>query len=46
MTYFSENGVVPRETGGYGLSDCLRITIGRENEVRAIADIAAGFMKQ
>lgn len=45
MAYFVENGVVPRETGGYGLSEYLRITIGRENEVRAVADIAARFMK-
>ena len=45
MTYFAENGVVPRETGGYGLPDCLRITIGREDEVRAAAKIAADFMK-
>jgi len=45
MTYFAENGVVPRETGGYGLPDCLRITIGREDEVRAVARIAADFMK-
>jgi len=46
MTYFSENGVVPRETAGYGLPDCLRITIGREDEVRAVARIAAAFMKK
>jgi histidinol-phosphate aminotransferase len=45
MAYFAENGVVPRETGGYGLPDCLRITIGREDEVRAVAKIAAEFMK-
>ena len=44
MTYFSENGVVPRETSGYGLPDCLRITIGREDEVRRTAEIAADFM--
>ncbi len=46
MTYFSENGVVPRETIGYGLPDCLRITIGREDEVRAVAKIAADFMRK
>ena len=46
MAYFAENGVIPRETGGYGLSDCLRITIGREDEVRAAAKIAADFMKK
>ena len=46
MNFFVENGVVPRETGGYGLPDCLRITIGREEEIRAVADIAARFMNQ
>jgi histidinol-phosphate aminotransferase len=46
MNYFIENGAVPRETGGYGLPDCLRITIGREDEVRAVASIAADFMKR
>jgi histidinol-phosphate aminotransferase len=46
MTYFTENGVVPRETGGYGLPDCLRITIGREDEVRTVAKIAAQFMNK
>ena len=45
MTYFTENGIVPRETRVYGLPDCLRITIGREDEVRAVAKIAAEFMK-
>ena len=46
MNFFVQNGVVPRETGGYELPDCLRITIGREEEVRAVADIAARFMNQ
>lgn len=46
MNFFVKNGVVPRETGGYGLSDCLRITIGREDEVKAVARIAAEFMKK
>lgn len=44
FTWFAENGVIPRETGGYGLPDCLRFTIGRENELRLAADIAARFM--
>lgn len=46
MAYFGENGVVPRETAVYGLPDCLRITIGREDEVRAVARIAADFIKK
>ncbi|MGI4951972.1 MAG: histidinol-phosphate transaminase [Janthinobacterium lividum] len=32
-------GVVVRKMGGYGLPECLRITIGTEDEVRLVADI-------
>ncbi|MDC0033185.1 histidinol-phosphate transaminase [Alphaproteobacteria bacterium] len=46
MAHFAENGVVPRETGGYGLSNFLRISIGREDEVKAAAEIAADFMNK
>ena len=44
MKFFGERGLIPRETGGYGLSQCLRITIGREDEMRAVAAAAADFM--
>ncbi len=44
MEFFGERGLIPRETGGYGLPQCLRITIGREHEVRAVADAAAAFV--
>ena len=44
MNYFSGRGIVPRETGGYGLPDCLRFTIGREDEMRAVAAAATDFM--
>ncbi len=44
MEFFGTRGIIPRETGGYGLPQCLRITIGREDEVRAVADAAAAFM--
>ena len=46
MKYFLENGVIPRETTGYGLPDCLRITIGREDEMRIVANVAAKFIKR
>ena len=46
MSFFSENGVIPRETGVYGLPDCLRITIGREDEMRAVAAVSAKFIKR
>jgi histidinol-phosphate aminotransferase len=44
MNFFSSRGIVPRETGGYGLPDCLRFTIGREDEMRAVAAAAIDFM--
>jgi histidinol-phosphate aminotransferase len=46
FAFFAKNGVIPRETGGYFLPDCLRFTIGREDELRLAADIAARFMAQ
>jgi len=46
MEFFGARGIVPRETGGYGLPQCLRITIGREDEVRAVAAAAADFLAQ
>lgn len=44
MDFFSRHGVIPRETTGYGLPDCLRFTIGREDEMRAAAGLATEFM--
>ena len=44
MNFFSGRGIIPRETGGYGLPDCLRFTIGREDEMRAVAAAASDFM--
>ncbi|MEE8332394.1 MAG: aminotransferase class I/II-fold pyridoxal phosphate-dependent enzyme, partial [Alphaproteobacteria bacterium] len=44
MDFFGARGIIPRETGGYGLPQCLRISIGREDEVRAVVDAAADFM--
>jgi histidinol-phosphate aminotransferase len=32
-----------RRVGGYGLPHCLRITIGTEDENRAVADALADF---
>ena len=45
MRFLNERGIIPRETGGYGLPGCLRFTIGRENEMRATADAVAEFMQ-
>tara|TARA_Y100001936_G_scaffold253824_1_gene321374 strand:+ start:2628 stop:3689 length:1062 start_codon:yes stop_codon:yes gene_type:complete len=44
MAYYGSKGIIPRETGGYGLPDCLRVTIGRENEMRAFTDATKEFM--
>ncbi len=44
MNYYMERGVIPRETGGYGLPGCLRFTIGREDELRSAVGIARDFL--
>jgi histidinol-phosphate aminotransferase len=46
MKFFESKGIIPRETGGYGLPDCLRVTIGRENEMQVFADAAKEFMAE
>jgi histidinol-phosphate aminotransferase len=43
--YMMEHGYIPREVANYGLPDCLRITIGLEEDNRAVAKILADFMK-
>jgi histidinol-phosphate aminotransferase len=42
--FFGSRGIIARETGGYGLPGWLRFTIGREDEMRAVADAARDFM--
>jgi histidinol-phosphate aminotransferase len=37
------HGIIVRAVGGYGLPHCLRITIGTEDENRAVADALADF---
>ncbi|PCJ59391.1 MAG: histidinol-phosphate transaminase [Rhodospirillaceae bacterium] len=41
----NERGILPRKLASYGLPDCLRITIGKEKEMRAVAATLADFMK-
>jgi histidinol-phosphate aminotransferase len=36
-------GLILRKMGAYGLSNCLRITIGTEAETRAVAAALADF---
>jgi len=44
MQFLNARGIIPRQTGVYKLPDCLRITIGREDEMRAVASALAEFM--
>lgn len=38
-----DNGYVVREMGGYGLPNALRISIGREQDMRAVAQLLKNF---
>lgn len=42
--FLHERGIIPRRVADYGLPNCLRITIGLEDEVRAVADALDAFM--
>ena len=42
--YLSERGIFARAMGIYGLPDCLRVTVGLEDENRAFAGALAEFM--
>ncbi|MCC6471607.1 MAG: histidinol-phosphate transaminase [Alphaproteobacteria bacterium] len=42
--YMARRGIIPRKVAGYGLPDCLRITVGTEAETRAVADALADFL--
>ncbi|MBM3487738.1 MAG: histidinol-phosphate transaminase [Alphaproteobacteria bacterium] len=44
MRFLNARGIIPRNTDSYHLPDCLRITIGREDEMRAVAAALAEFM--
>lgn len=39
-------GIIPREVAGYGLPNCLRITIGLEEENQALMAALKGFMQK
>ncbi|MCF6273101.1 MAG: histidinol-phosphate transaminase [Rhodobacteraceae bacterium] len=43
--YLQNRGLVVRNVAGYGLADCLRITIGDEIACRAVAATLTDFMK-
>lgn len=44
--YLKRNGILVRQMGAYGLSDCLRVTIGREDEMRTVVDVLGNFLAE
>ncbi|MEW5704203.1 MAG: histidinol-phosphate transaminase [Pseudomonadota bacterium] len=42
--FLNERLIIPRAVANYGLPDCLRITVGKEDEMRAVAKALAEFM--
>ncbi len=42
--FLKTKGIVVRRMGGYGFPNCLRITVGLEDEMRAVVDALAQFM--
>ena len=43
--FLNDQGIIPRKVAAYGLPDCLRITIGTEDELRAALAAVAAFMR-
>jgi histidinol-phosphate aminotransferase len=41
--YLNAKGIIVRPVGGYGLPDCLRVTIGTEDQNRAVIDALSEF---
>jgi histidinol-phosphate aminotransferase len=44
--YLKTRGIIARRVASYGLPDCLRISIGREEEMRACIAALADFLRQ
>jgi histidinol-phosphate aminotransferase len=44
--FLNARGIIPRRMGAYGLDDWLRITIGLEEEMRAVVDALTAFADQ
>ncbi len=40
-----KQGIITRKMAAYGLPQCLRITVGTEDECRAVVDALAAFLK-
>ena len=43
--FLARHGIIPRKMGAYKLPDSLRITIGREDEMRLLVSTLAEFMR-
>ena len=43
--YLKSHGIIVRRVAGYGLPECLRITVGDEAGCRRVADAVAAFRK-
>jgi len=43
--FLRSRGIIVRAMGGYGLPDCLRITIGTEDEMRAVVKAMSDFLE-
>ncbi len=43
-SYLKENGIIVRNVASYGLPDCLRITIGTDQEMHRVVDVLSRFM--
>jgi histidinol-phosphate aminotransferase len=43
--YLRSKGIIVRAVASYGLPDYLRITVGREDEVRAVAEALTEFLR-
>jgi len=41
--FLNARGILPRKVGAYGLGDCLRITIGRADEMETVAEALDAF---
>jgi histidinol-phosphate aminotransferase len=41
--FLNARGIIPRPMGAYRLNDCLRITVGLQDELQAVVDALAAF---
>ena len=44
IAHLNAHGIIPRQMGGYGLPDCVRITIGLEDDNEAVVEALTEFM--